>query len=57
MEQLADRLYLAVLSRRPTVEEVAAVTGYLQQEGIDRVAGIRDLAWSLVASPEFRFYR
>ena len=44
-------LYLTILSRQPTEEEVQAVRTYNQSGG--RI--LRDLAWALINSPEFSF--
>jgi hypothetical protein len=53
---VADELYLAVLTRRPTAEERAEVAAYLKGLGPEgRPRALRDLAWSLLASSEFRF--
>ena len=51
---LADELYLSVLCRKPTAEEVAEVTDYFQTVG-DRDAGIQEFVWALLSSAEFRF--
>jgi len=62
---VAEELYLGVLSRRPTAEERAEVTSYLarptnnlaktQNPAQDRLDALRELAWALLASTEFRF--
>jgi hypothetical protein len=52
---LADELYLAVLTRRPTAEEQAEAKVYLESHKDKRVEAIQDLAWSLLSSTEFRF--
>jgi hypothetical protein len=52
---LADELYLAVLTRRPTAEEQAEAKSYLESHKDKRVEAIQDLAWSLLSSTEFRF--
>jgi hypothetical protein len=53
---LADELYLSILTRQPTVEETASVQNYLQQRADDRPAAVRELAWALLTSVEFRFH-
>lgn len=54
--EVAEPLYLSLLSRRPTPEERVEVTAYLEgRDGEHRSAAIRDLAWALVTSTEFRF--
>jgi hypothetical protein len=55
--EVAEELYLSVLTRRPTDEERSDVADYLnKRDGQDsqaRAAAIGDLAWSLLASTEF----
>jgi hypothetical protein len=51
--QLADELYLSVLSRYPTDEERAEVAGLANVAEERRVSVLRNLAWALLASPEF----
>ena len=51
----AEELYLAVLSRFPTEQEVADVTGYLAARSDQKPAAAQELVWSLIASSEFRF--
>ncbi len=55
VKQLADELYLSVLARRPSAEEAADVAAYLSGENIDRTTAIKELAWAMVTSAEFRF--
>jgi hypothetical protein len=52
---VADELYLSVLTRRPTAAEIADVTNYLKGRDKDRPAALRELAWGLLTSAEFRF--
>jgi len=52
--QLVTNLYLAILSRFPTGEEIGAAAAYAQSAANRRIAAI-DLAWALVNSAEFRF--
>jgi hypothetical protein len=52
-ESIAE-LYLTILSRFPTDEELQVVKTYGQAgSGTGRV--LRDLAWALINSPEFSF--
>jgi hypothetical protein len=51
--EIAEELYLAVLTRRPTAEEVAEVTEQLQSAGDNKTHAIRLLVWALLASTEF----
>jgi Protein of unknown function (DUF1549)/Protein of unknown function (DUF1553) len=46
--------YLAVLSRRPTPDEVAIVKAHLKAAKT-RAAGCQDVVWALLAGAEFRF--
>ncbi len=53
---LAEELYLSILTRQPTSDETTSVQEYLQQRGDDRSAAVRELAWALLTSVEFRFH-
>ena len=53
--ELARQLYLALLVRSPTPDEIAEVGAYLQQRSDDRNKAIRELVWGLLTSLEFRF--
>lgn len=54
--EVAEPLYLAILSRRPSAGERAEVLGYLGRRGDDqRSDAVRELAWALITSSEFRF--
>jgi hypothetical protein len=50
---VADELYLCVLTRRPTAEEVEEVSSYLASHASDQATACGDLAWALLASAEF----
>jgi hypothetical protein len=53
---VAEPLYLALLSRRPSAEERAEVVAYLDRRGAERrLDAVRELAWALITSSEFRF--
>jgi hypothetical protein len=52
---IAEELYLSLYSRRPSEEERAEVARYLAERGKERVPALQELAWSLLASTEFRF--
>lgn len=52
--ELAEELYVAVLSRRPTDNETANVKNYLESVS-DRPTAIREMTWALLSSAEFRF--
>ncbi|HTM55157.1 MAG TPA: DUF1553 domain-containing protein, partial [Pirellulales bacterium] len=53
--QVADELYLSVLTRRAEPDEAAAVAAFWQASQANRQAAARDLVWSLLTSAEFRF--
>ena len=52
-EKVADELYVGVLSRRPSVDEIAEVTEQLKTAGDRKDAVLKQLAWALLASSEF----
>jgi hypothetical protein len=52
--QLVTSLYLAILSRPPTDDEMRTAGNYAQSVANRRVAAL-DLAWALLNSAEFRF--
>lgn len=51
----ADLLYLALLSRRPTGEERAAIVASLAPRTADKPRAVQEIAWAIVASSEFRY--
>lgn len=51
----AEELYLTVLTRMPSEEEVADVTNHLASRASEKAAAAQELVWGLVASAEFRF--
>jgi len=53
-EEAVPELYLTILSRLPTEEELQFVSAY-GQSGSGRGRVLRDLAWALINSPEFSF--
>jgi hypothetical protein len=52
-EDLAEELYLSVLTRRPTPEERKELDEYLK--GKNANAALREFLWALLTSAEFRF--
>ncbi len=54
-EDVAEELFLSVLTRRPTDDEKKDVAEYLKGRDADRTAALGDLAWALLTSAEFRF--
>jgi hypothetical protein len=53
-EQAFDSLYLTVLSRKPTTNEVEHLKTYLAKE-TDRAKGYADVMWALLNGSEFLF--
>jgi chromosome segregation ATPase len=51
----AEELYLGVLTRFPTEDELAQVVKYLSARGADKGAAAQELVWGLLNSAEFRF--
>ena len=50
---VAEELYLAILSRRPTDEETATISEILASRPNDRGKAVANVAWALLASTEF----
>jgi hypothetical protein len=55
-DEVAEELFLSVLTRQPTGEERQEVHDYLKARPTERSAALQDLIWALLASAEFRFY-
>ena len=53
--EVADEMYLAILCRQPADDERHDLVTYLDQRGKERGKAIREIAWSLLSSIEFRF--
>ena len=51
--QRAELLYLALLSRRPSPDEVKAVDRHLVESGADSRRAVSQLIWALLTSTEF----
>ncbi len=54
-EQIANNLYLTILSRYPTKDELSIVTTYGQPGTTQRRQAVIDLIWALLNSPEFLY--
>lgn len=54
LRPMVTTLYLTILSRRPTAEELQIAATYAQSAGNRRTAGL-DVAWALVNSAEFLY--
>jgi hypothetical protein len=55
LREVADELYVSVLSRSPSEAEAEEVADYLANRAADRAAGAQEFAWALFCSTEFRF--
>ncbi len=53
--ELANELYLSILTRRASDVEREEVTGYLTSRAGDRVVAIQEMVWGLMSCSEFRF--
>ena len=53
---LSAELYRSILIRQPTAEETKSVAEYLTQRKDDRPVAIREIAWALLTSVEFRVH-
>ena len=51
--EIAQTIYLAALSRRPTEKEGAVVAAYFQKHKDNRRAAVEDFLWALINSAEF----
>jgi hypothetical protein len=51
--EMIDTLYLTILSRFPTEQELGVVRDYSQAAGANRRGVAQDLAWALINSAEF----
>jgi hypothetical protein len=53
--EIASALYLGILSRYPTAEELKVEEAYFQSAGMVRRQATVDLAWALINSEEFLY--
>lgn len=53
-DELAEELYIAVLSRLPSEDESATVVDYLNSVS-NRESAVEEMTWALLTSAEFRF--
>ncbi len=54
-QKLVRTLYMAVLSRQPTKDELESALVYLRSPGLNRRQALNDLTWALINSKEFCF--
>jgi len=52
-DQVAEELYLSILTRKPSAEEAATVANMLKKDPAKKAEAIGRLAWALFASMEF----
>ncbi|MCB1093279.1 MAG: hypothetical protein KDL87_17195, partial [Verrucomicrobiae bacterium] len=50
---IAETLYLAILSRFPTAEEITTLKAHAEASSSSGKALAEDLAWALINQPEF----
>ncbi len=50
-----DLLYLNILSRHPTQNEVAVSLHYFDRQGVNKTQGAADLVWALINGKEFLY--
>lgn len=55
LEEATAKLYMALLGRSPTAEEVADVVKYINQAPDQKGALAQELVWGILTSAEFRF--
>ena len=53
--QIAEDLYISVLSRKPSGAEIQRVQEFLESVGNQKSQALQDMVWALLASAEFRF--
>ena len=53
--QAVEQLWVTVLNRKPSDQELQTATAWMQRENTDRVESLRSLTWALLAGPELRF--
>jgi len=53
--KLINIIYLNILSRWPTQEEISTVEKYFQTKGINPAAATNDLVWALINTKEFLY--
>src|SRR6185369_5064936 len=53
--EIVNTLFLAILSRYPTTEEMTTAASSLQVAGSERLSAVQDLVWSLYNKVDFVF--
>ena len=52
---IAEELYLTILSRKPTQQELKTVADYVHSTRTRKSQAATDVAWALINSPEFLY--
>jgi hypothetical protein len=55
VRKMAEELYISILTRPPSVEEIDEVEHYLEVRQNAKPEAIKEMAWALLTSVEFRF--
>ncbi len=55
LQLAAEELYLAILTRLPSIEEKQDIVNYLSPRIEDKPVAVQELVWALLNSAEFRF--
>ncbi|MDG2223211.1 MAG: DUF1549 domain-containing protein [Rubripirellula sp.] len=55
VDQIAQNMFLGILCRPPTDDEVNASKNHLATRNDDRTKAIQEMVWGLISSAEFRF--
>jgi len=53
--RLINILYINILSRNPTSEEIKIAKGYFKSEGVNTRQAVNDITWALINTKEFLF--
>ncbi len=54
-EEVVDKLYLTIFTRKPTTEETTLAVDYIKRDLNARRKAIQDLVWAMLNTPEFVF--
>jgi hypothetical protein len=55
LNKLADKIYLTLLSRTPTADEIAALKAHMTSSYSSGRELAADIVWALINQPEFYF--
>jgi hypothetical protein len=51
--ELADELYLSVLTRRPSADEKSELAAWLSKQSANKSQALTDIVWAMISSTEF----